>query len=98
MADGNWLLVFRSYTTEELQALRDKLKASILALGTFTSQTVGGKSYTRDLRELSSQLSAVVFVLNERTTPYEGTILTDFSQGAGIQQGQPAGTTDQLTY
>lgn len=96
MADGNWLLVFRSYTTEELQTLRDKLKASLANLGTFTSQTVGSKSYTRDLRELSAQLSAVVFVLNERTTPYEGTILTDFSQG--MNRGQPAGTTDQLSY
>lgn len=94
MADGDLLLVFRSYDTGELQALRDKLKASITTL---TSQTVGSKSYTRDLSQLRSQLAAVTFVLNERSMgPYEGTVLTDFAQG--INQGQPAGTYDQLSY
>lgn len=96
MADGDLLLAFRAYETQELLDLRDKLKAKILAAGTYTSQTVGGKSYTRDLREMRSQLAAVQFVLNERTTPYEGTILTDFS--SGINNGQPAGTYDQLSY
>lgn len=94
MADGDLLLVFRSYTTDELFTLRDKLKGS---LTTLTSQTVGGKSYTRDLLQLRSQLAAVIFVLNERSNGgYEGTILTDFAQG--INQGQPAGTFDQLSY
>jgi len=96
MADGDLLLIFRSYTTEELIALRDKLKGLLLAGGSYSSQTVGGKSYTRDIREFRSQLAAVTFVLNERTTPYEGTILTDFSQQD--TKGQPAGTIDQLAF
>ena len=91
-------MIFRAYTTEELLALQAQLKASITAMGVFTSQTVGNKSYTRDLRELTDQLCAAQFVLNERTTPYAGTMVTDFSQGAGIGQGQPAGTVDQLSY
>lgn len=96
MADGDLLLIFRSYTTEELFTLRDKLKAQLASLGgTYSSQTVGSKSYTRDIREFRSQLAAITFVLNERTTPYEGTIITDFSQQD--MRGQPAGTLDDFT-
>lgn len=94
MADGSLLLVYRSYDTGELIALRDKIKGSY---STMSSQTVGSKSYTRDLRLLQSQLEAITFVLNERTTPYQGTILADFSQG-GVPRGQPAGVNDQLSY
>jgi hypothetical protein len=97
MADGGLLLVFRGQSTEDLLALRDKLMASLSSLGTFSSQAIGGKSYTRDLRFLQSQLEAIQFVLNERTAPYEGTVITDFSQIEGPKKGQPAGTIDVLS-
>ena len=99
MADGCLLLIFRGYTTDQLLALQSKLQANLLAAGTYSSQTIGAKSYTRDLRYLTDQLCAVQFVLNERTTPYEGTVITDFSSiETGGARGQPAGVTDDLSY
>lgn len=97
MADGGQLLVYRAYATADLINLQQQLQAAILAAGSFTSQTIGGKSYTRDLRYLHQQLEAVQFVLNERTTPYQGTVLADFSQIEGPHSGQPAGTIDVLS-
>lgn len=101
MADGGLLLTYRGYTTEDLLALQQQMQAQFLAMGAFSSQTIGGKSYTRDIRFLQSQLEAIQFVLNERGAgghgPYEGTIITDFSQVEGPKKGQPAGTIDVLT-
>lgn len=98
MADGGLLLTFRAQTTEVLLSMQAKFLGQLTSLGAYTSQTVGAKSYSRDLRELRSILEAIQFVLNERGMgDYEGTILTDFSQG-GIPRGQPAGTTDELSY
>lgn len=80
--------------------LQQQMQAQFLAMGAFSSQTIGSKSYTRDLRFLQQQLEAIQFVLNERNGslgPYQGTVLTDFSQGA-IPQGQPAGVVDDLSY
>lgn len=93
MADGSWLLIFRSLTTEELL---EKKEALIGSMTTLSSQTVGSKSFTRDLRELKSQLEAVVFVLNERGMAggYPRGIVFDFSGGT---KGQPAGTTENLS-
>lgn len=82
-------------------ALQQQMQAQFLAMGAFSSQTIGGKSYTRDLRFLQSQLEAIQFVLNERNGaigPYQGTVLTDFSQIEGPKKGQPAGTVDELSY
>jgi hypothetical protein len=101
MADGGLLLIFRGMTTEELLALQAKLRAQFLALGPYASQTVGNKSFTKDSRALQSQMEAVQFVLNERGAAgglgYEHKVIVDFSDD-GTQQGQPAGTYDQLSY
>lgn len=103
MADGGLLLIYRGMTTEQLQEMQAKIQAQILNMGGFSSQTIGSKSYTRDLRFLQSQLEAMQFVLNERGAgghgPYEGTVLTDFSMiETGGGKGQPAGSTDLLSY
>lgn len=91
-------MTYRGYTTQDLLTLQQQMRAQFLAMGAFSSQTIGGKSYTRDLRYLQSQLEAIQFVLNERTTPYEGVVLTDFSQIEGPKKGQPYGTIDELSY
>ncbi len=94
MADGSWLLVFRSFSNSDLSDKRDALIASMTTL---TSQAVGSKSLTRDLRELKSQLEACVFVMNERGTPlgYVSEYIIDFSN---VQPAPPAGTQDQLSF
>jgi hypothetical protein len=98
MADGGLLLIFRGMSTDDLLAAQQKLMAQFIAMGPYGSMSVGGKSFTKDARFLQGQLEAIQFVLNERGTPgpYEGFVITDFS--AGMPQGQPAGTTDQLSY
>jgi len=102
MADGGLLLIFRGMTTEQLLEIQAKLTQQFLALGPYSAQTVGAKSFTKDTSRggLQAQLEAIQFVLNERGARgeqgYEGWMITDFSQG--VSQGQPAGTTDQLSY
>jgi hypothetical protein len=97
MADGGMLLIFRSMTTEELLAMKEKLMAQFLALGPYGGQTVGSKSWTKDTRGMQSQLEAISFVLAERSAGgYDHYYVMDFSRGAN--QGQPAGTNDQLSY
>ena len=78
MASTEWLEIFRSYTPTELAAQVTDLKKQI---SVFTSQTVGQKSYTKDLTELRGQLSAAIRVQNERAHPKDnpGFGITDFS-------------------
>lgn len=97
MADGSWLLIYRSYSTDDLSTEHDNL---IGQLTTLSSQTVGNKSFTRDLRELKNRLEAVVFVMNERGLPYGyiRNIVFDFSGIDGGTRGQPAGVNDELSY
>jgi hypothetical protein len=101
MADGGLLLIFRSMSTEDLLAARDKLMKQFLALGPYASQAVGAKSWTKDRNGIQDQLEAITFVLNERGAAgalgYAPYIITDFSDN-GMPQAQPAGTTDQLSY
>jgi hypothetical protein len=93
MADGSWLLIFRSFDTGDLLDKRDALIASMTTL---SSQAVGSKSFTRDLRELKDQLEAIIFVLNERGTlcGYPKSLVFDFSD---TTRGQPSGTTELLS-
>jgi hypothetical protein len=101
MADGGLLLIFRSMSTEDLLLARDKLIKQFLALGPYSSQTVGAKSWTKDRNGIQDQLEAITFVLNERGAAgglgYAPYIVTDFSNNP-LPAGQPAGTTDQLSY
>lgn len=100
MADGGLLLIFRGQTTEQLLALQEKLMEQFIALGPYASQSVGTKSFTKDSRALQGQLEAIQFVLNERGASgaigYDRYFIYDFSQSQ--PEGQPAGTTDQLSY
>lgn len=93
MADGSLLLIFRSFSTDDLLNKKDELIGSMTTL---SSQTVGSKSFTRDLTRLERQLEAIVFVLNERGMPkgYESILITDFS---GTGSAPPAGTTENLS-
>jgi hypothetical protein len=76
MADGGLLMIYRAVYTGTLLARRDTLFNSLTS---FSSMTVGGKSFQRDIDNNRRHLEAIQFVLNERTCPYEGTVLTDFS-------------------
>lgn len=57
------LLRFRQKTTEDLQTLQATLESQQTG---FASQSMGTKSYARDLRRLDDQLNAIAFVLRER--------------------------------
>lgn len=79
----DYLLRFRQKTVEQLQTLQTELEAQ---QSIFSQQSMGTKSYTRDLRRLDDQLNAIAFVLREKTPivinkrPGDyGTGITDFS-------------------
>lgn len=94
MADADALLVYRSLETADLLARKAKFLA-LMSSSTYSSQTIGQKSFTRDLRFWRDQLAAIVFVLNERSNNgYVGTIVTDFSQLG--DRGRPAGTSENF--
>lgn len=63
MAMTDHLLRFRQKTTEELQTLQAALEAQQAG---FTAQSMGTKSYQRDMRRLDDMLNAIAFVLRER--------------------------------
>lgn len=94
------MLIYRGMTTEQLLELQEQFMEQWIALGPYSAQTVGDKSFTKDPRGLQSQLEAIQFVLNERgaagTTGYVRSFVYDFSLGG--HEGQQAGTTDQLSY
>ncbi len=94
MADGDLLMIFRSFSDSDLS---DKKDALISQMTTLSSQAVGSKSFTRDLRHLKDQLAAVVFVMNERGTPcgYVNKYIIDFSD---VRPAPPAGTLDQMSF
>jgi hypothetical protein len=96
MADGGLLLIYRSMSTGDLQDLKDMLLNQMLSLKDYTSMTGGTKSFTRDLRQLTAQLEAVTFVLNERSgSGYDATGVIDFK---GTGSSPPAGTEEMLNY
>lgn len=63
MAYEDHLLRFRQKTTEELTELRTAYEAQETI---FSQQSMGSKSYVRDLRLLDDKLQAIAFVLRER--------------------------------
>lgn len=63
MAMSDYLLRFRQLTTQELQDKRTALEARD---NEFSAQSMGTKSFQRDLRMLQDQLNAIAFVLRER--------------------------------
>lgn len=63
MAMTDHLLRLRQKTTEALQALQTSYEAQETI---FSQQSMGTKSFTRDLRLLDDKLQAIAFVLRER--------------------------------
>ena len=66
MAMSDHLLDFRSMSTVELTDLRTSLRAQ---RSVFSAQSMGTKSFQRDLRLLTDQLAAIAYVLKERSLP-----------------------------
>lgn len=78
---------FRTRTNEDLLALQVTLRGQY---NYFTTQTIGGKSYTKDIARIEKNLDEIAIVLNERRNTGTSKNLwgiTDFSNadfgGAG---------------
>jgi hypothetical protein len=63
MAAKDWAEIYDSYNAAELDAEIAALKKQ---KSVFSQQTVGGKSFTKDLRLLQDQLQAAIRVKNLR--------------------------------
>lgn len=73
-----WLETFRAYDADELSDQIEKLKGQI---SIFSSQSVGSKTFTRDLGELRTQLSAATRAMSEKgQTGRTNSGVTDFSR------------------
>lgn len=81
MAMTDYLLRFRQLTTQELQDKRAALEARD---NEFQSQSMGTKSFARDLRQLQDQLNAIAFVLRERGDLNSITTKPPTNYGVGI--------------
>lgn len=80
---ADWIFIYRSYTTAELQTELTTVKEE---QSVFTQQSQGSKSFARDIRELRDKLFAITYVLRERgaITPVKPSInigegVVDFS-------------------
>lgn len=75
MADVAWIEIYSSYTSDELTDAIDRLKGEI---SIYRTQSLGSKSFERDLQELKNQLQAAIRV--KGTLPQTGNSgVMDFS-------------------
>lgn len=65
-----WQEIYQSYAAEELATEITNLKKH--TEGGYTSQTVGGKSYSRDPNQIRQQLAAAVRVQTTRSNTDTG--------------------------
>jgi small-conductance mechanosensitive channel len=78
MAASDWVEIYATYTGEELSAEIEQLKKLATPL---SSQQIGSKSYTKDLREVRDRLQAANRVLRTRNASAEDyTAIADFSR------------------
>lgn len=80
MASLEWMEIYRTYTPAELDAEITALKGQATL---YTSQTMGEKSYAKDLVMVQNRLQAAVRVRNERNHRYSNPAygVPDFSSG-----------------
>jgi hypothetical protein len=79
MASQEWIEIYRSYSSAELdKAISDLKEQESL----FTEQSIGSKSFAKDLRELREKLHAAIRVKSERSQSPETKSwgIPDFSQ------------------
>ena len=80
MASLEWMEIYRTYSSAELDAEVTLLKGQATL---YTSQTVGEKSYAKDLIMVQNRLQAAIRVRNERSNRYRNPSVgtPDFSSG-----------------
>jgi hypothetical protein len=79
MAASDWVEIYQAYSDEELRKEIVDLKKLAVP---FTGQTVGSKSYEKDLREVRDRLQAAIRVLKARGgagSEAEWSAVADFS-------------------
>jgi hypothetical protein len=83
MSSVDWIEIYSDYSDAELTAEIAELRKRVR--GGYTSQTSGGKSYSKDLNILTAQLRAATRVKNQRASGTRGRDafvgVADFSRG-----------------
>ena len=67
-----WIEIYKSYTSDELDVAISTLKKQLEDASGITAQGAGSKNYSRDLIHLQNRLHAAVRVRNLKTTSNQG--------------------------
>jgi hypothetical protein len=86
----NWTEIYGDYSDDQLAEEIAKLKKQVDA---YTSQSVGGKSYTKDVRLVQDQLQGAIRVKNSRRGTESFTGIADFSKGIDGSAPNQTGTS-----
>jgi ribosomal protein L31E len=78
MSVANWKVIYRDYSSQELDAEEARLK--IEAENVFLAQSVGGKSYQRSITSVEEKLRAIAEIRREQAgNSYTEPTYVDFS-------------------
>ena len=84
MSVANWKVIYRDYSSQELD---DELASMKLeAKNMYLAQSVGGKSYQRSITSVEERLRAIMEIKREVAgNDYNDPTYVDFSDVAGIE-------------
>jgi ribosomal protein L31E len=78
MSVANWKVIYRDYSSQELDTEEARLK--IEAENVFLAQSVGGKSYQRSITSVEEKLRAISEIRREQSgNSYTEPTYVDFS-------------------
>ena len=78
MSVANWKVIYRDYSSQELDAEEARLKVE--AENVFLAQSVGGKSYQRSITSVEEKLRAIAEIRREQAgNGYNEATYVDFS-------------------
>lgn len=78
MSVANWKVIYRDYSSQELDAEEARLKVE--AENVFLAQSVGGKSYQRSITSVEEKLRAISEIRREQSgNNYNEATYVDFS-------------------
>ncbi len=85
MSVANWKVIYRDYTSEELDEELATLKKE--AKNMYLAQSVGNKSYQRSITSVEERLRAIMEIRRESGDSYNDPTYVDFDGASQIEWG-----------